>query len=333
MNRQILLASRPTGLPTEANFRMVEAPVPRAGEGEVVVRNHFLSLDPYMRGRIGDAKSYAKPVEIDEVMIGGTAGEVVESRNPRFAVGESVVGALGWSEYGVSDGKGLARVDTRVAPLSVYLGALGMPGVTAWVGLIDIAAPKAGETVVVSAAAGAVGSVVGQLAKAHGARAVGIAGGAGKCAYVTGELGFDACVDYKAGRLYEDLKAAAPNGIDVYFDNVGGEILDAVLARTNPFARIAVCGMISLYNAVSANDVYAIRNLRAVLTNRIRMQGFIVNDRMELWPKALAELKSLFAAGKLKYRETVLQGLENAPAGLIGLLQGRNLGKQLVRLV
>lgn len=333
MNRQIVLASRPTGLPKPENFQLVEHPVPRAGEGEVVVRNHYLSLDPYMRMRMNDAKSYAKPVEIGEVMVGGTAGEVIESRHPRWRVGDHVVGAFGWSEYGVSDGKGLARVDPKVAPLSVYLGTLGMPGITAWVGLIDIANPQPGATVVVSAASGAVGSVVGQIAKIRGARAVGIAGGAEKCAYVTSELGFDACVDYKAGRLYEDLKAATPQGIDVYFENVGGEILDVVLARANPFARFAVCGMISMYNAASAADVPPIRNIRSVLTNRIRMQGFIVSDRMELWPLARADLEAWFAAGKLKYRETVLDGLASAPAGLIGLLQGRNFGKQLVRLV
>jgi len=214
----------------------------------VLVRNRFLSLDPYMRGRMDDAKSYAAPQKLDETMVGGTAGEVVESRNPRFAIGDAVVGMLGWQLYGVSDGSGLTKVDTSRIPLSAYLGSVGMPGVTAWYGLNRIIAPKAGETIVVSAASGAVGSVVGQLAKAAGCRAVGIAGGPQKCAIVTDEYGFDACVDYKAGRLYEDLRAATPDGVDGLFENVGGEPLDATLRRMNAFGRVAVCGLISGYS-------------------------------------------------------------------------------------
>ncbi len=332
MNRRIVLASRPQGLPTAQNFRLEEVPVPSVADGCILVRNRWLSLDPYMRGRMDAAKSYAKAVEIGEVMEGGTVGEVIESRNDKFKVGEFVTGRIGWQEYGTSDGTGVAKVDAAAAPLSAYLGVLGMPGITAWVGLLDIGQAKAGETVVVSAASGAVGSVVGQIAKIHGARAVGIAGGKAKCDYVVNELGFDACLDYKAGGLHDALKTACPQGIDVYFENVGGPIMDAVLTFMNPFSRMPVCGLISQYNATSIDDLYGVKNIRSVLTNRIRMQGFIVSDRMELWRPARAGLAAWFAAGKLKYRESVVSGLDNAPAALIGLLQGRNFGKQLVKL-
>jgi NADPH-dependent curcumin reductase CurA len=329
-NRQILLVSRPEGWVTEANFRLAATSIPKPGDGQFLVRNHWLSLDPYMRGRMDAKKSYAKYVELGEVMTGGTVGEVVESRHPRFATGELVTGAFGWQEYAVSDGTGVRKVDGAKAPPSYALGVLGMPGVTAWMGLLDIAQPQPGETVVVSAASGAVGSVVGQLAKLKGCRAVGIAGGKAKCDYVVGELGFDACVDYKAGRLRDDLQAAAPKGIDVSFENVGGEVLDAVLPLMNPASRITICGLVSQYNAT---EPYGVRNLRAVLVNRIRMQGFIVSDRMELWPRALEELGRWVAEGRIKYRETVAQGLENAPRAFIGMLRGENLGKQLVKLV
>jgi hypothetical protein len=332
-NHRVVLASRPSGMPTRANFRLEAVPVPHAAAGEIVVRNHWLSLDPYMRGRMDAAKSYAKPVEIDQVMEGGTVGEVVESQHERFKVGEFVTGRFGWQEYAVSDGSGAARVDPQLAPLSTYLGVLGMPGVTAWVGLLDIAQPKAGDTVVVSAASGAVGSVVGQIAKIKGCRAVGIAGGKAKCDYVVGELGLDACVDYKASAFHDELKAACPDGIDVYFENVGGAILDAVLARMNAFGRIAVCGLIAQYNAASADQLYGNKNIRSILTNRLRVQGFIVSDRMELWRPARADLAQWFADGKLRYRETVAHGLESAPDALIGLLQGQNFGKQLVKLL
>jgi NADPH-dependent curcumin reductase CurA len=328
-NRQILLVSRPSGFPTEANFKLVETPAPAPADGQFLVRNHWLSLDPYMRARMDAAKSYAKFVELGDVMIGGTVGEVVASRHPQFAVGEFVNGALGWQDYALSDGSGVRKVGAKRAPLSYYLGVLGMPGVTAWMGLVDIAQAKPGETVVVSAASGAVGSVVGQLARLKGCRAVGIAGGARKCEYVATELGFDACVDYKRGNLYDDLKAAAPAGTDVYFDNVGGETLDTVLRLMNPFSRITVCGLISQY---SATEQYGVRNLRSVLVNRIRMQGFIVSDRMQLWPQALAELGEHVAAGRIKYRETVATGLANAPRAFLGMLRGDNLGKQLVKL-
>jgi NADPH-dependent curcumin reductase CurA len=328
-NKQILLASRPTGWVEESNFKLVETPVPQIADGQVLVRNHFLSLDPYMRGRMNDAKSYAAPVNLGDVMVGGTAGEVVASKNPKFAVGDKVVGYLGWQLYGVSDGAMLMKVDDRHIPLSAYLGSVGMPGVTAWYGLMDICAPKAGETVVVTAASGAVGSVVGQLAKMKGCRAVGIAGGAEKCRYVVDELGFDACVDYKAGNLWKDIKAATPNGIDCLFENVGGEIFDTLLGRMNAFSRIAVCGLISQYNS----EPHAMKNIGSVLINRIKMQGFIVSEHMERWPVALAELGQGVATGKIKYRETVAQGLENAPQAFIGLLKGANLGKQLVKLI
>ena len=329
INRRVLLASRPSGWVSEANFRIEEAPLRAPADGEVLVKNLWLSLDPYMRGRMNEGKSYAAKQEIGEVMIGGTVGEVVESRNPKFAKGDKVLGMLGWQQYGLSDGKGLNKVDASRVPLSAYLGVLGMPGVTAWVGLLDVCQPKAGETVAVSAASGAVGSVVGQIAKIKGCRAVGIAGGRQKCEYVVKELGFDACVDYKAGALNDDLKAAVPDGIDCYFENVGGEILDAALRRMNAFSRIAVCGLISQYNAT---EPYGVKTVQSVLTNRIKVQGFIVSDRMELWPKALADLAGWVAAGRIKYRETVTEGLENAPKAFIGLLKGENFGKQLVRL-
>ena len=324
-NRQILLASRPTGWVEPSNFKLVETPVPAIADGQVLVRNHWLSLDPYMRGRMNDTKSYAAPVNLGDVMIGGTAGEVVASKNPKFAVGDKVVGMLGWQLYGVSDGTQLMKVDDRHIPLSAYLGPVGMPGVTAWYGLMDICQPKAGETVVVTAASGAVGSVVGQLAKMKGCRAVGIAGGPDKCRYVVDELGFDACVDYKAGNLWKDIKAATPDGIDCLFENVGGEIFDTLLGRMNAFSRIALCGLISQYNS----EPHAMKNIGSVLINRIRMQGFIVSEHMERWPVALQELGQGVATGKIKYRETVAQGLENAPQAFIGLLKGANLPNPL----
>ena len=315
---------------TEDNFRLIDSPLPSPAEGQVLVRNHWLSLDPYMRGRMDDARSYAKGADLGQVMVGGTVGEVLESKSPKFRPGDRVVGALGWQEYGVGDAAALAKIDTSIAPASCYLGVLGMPGVTAWMGLLDIAQPKEGETVVVSAASGAVGSVVGQLAKIAGCRVVGIAGGSAKCRHVVDALGFDACVDYKAGRLRADLEAAAPDGVDIDFENVGGEVLDTVLGLMNPFSRISVCGLVSQYNSA---EPYGLKNLRAILVNRIRMQGFIVSDRLELWPQALAELTQWFREGKLRYHETVAHGLERAPAAFIGMLRGENLGKQLVKLV
>jgi hypothetical protein len=329
INRQILLVSRPQGEASVSNFRLVEKPLAPLKDGEVRVRNHYLSLDPYMRGRMDDAKSYAAPQPLDEVMIGGTVGVVSESRNPAFKAGDSVVGMFGWQEYGTSDGTGLNKVDASRVPLSAYLGAVGMPGVTAWYGLNRIIEPKAGETVVVSAASGAVGSVVGQLAKAAGCRVVGIAGGADKCRYVVETLGFDACVDYKAGKLHEDLKAATPDGIDGYFENVGGDVLNAVLARMNAFGRIAVCGMISSYDGKPTQ----LDAPRLILTQRLKLQGFIVSEHLDVWPQALNELGERVATKKLHFRESIAEGLQNAPEAFLGLLRGKNFGKQLVKLV
>jgi NADPH-dependent curcumin reductase CurA len=329
INRQIHLVSRPQGAASVDNFKLVETPLEPLADGQVRVRNHFLSLDPYMRSRMDDSKSYAASQPLNEVMIGGTVGEVVESKNPKFAIGDKVVGIYGWQEFGTSDGKGLRKVDDTHIPLSAYLGPVGMPGVTAWLGLNKIIAPKAGETVVVSAASGAVGSVVGQLAKAAGCRAVGIAGGADKCRYVTETLGFDACIDYKAGNLHDDLKAALPNGADGYFENVGGEILDAVLSRMNAFGRIALCGMIASYDG----SPMPLKKPALLLTQRLKVQGFIVSESPEVWPEALTQLGGLVAQKKLQYRETIAQGLENAPEAFLGLLKGKNFGKQLVKLI
>ncbi len=329
MNVQVLLAGRPQGWVKESDFRIVERPVPAPREGEALVRNLYLSLDPYMRGRMNDAKSYAASVELGALMPGGTVGEVVESRNPEFAPGDIVLGSFGWQQFGLSDGRGLQKVLRRRFPLSLYLGTVGMPGVTAWIGLLKIGQPKAKETVVVSAASGAVGSVVGQLAKRQGCRAVGIAGGHAKCDYAVKGLGFDACVDYKAGRLAADLEAATPGGIDIYFENVGGEVLQAVIPRLNPFARIPLCGLISDYNATSPQGV---PDLRQFLFKRIKLQGFICSDSMELWPEALEQLADLVEDGGLKYRESIVEGIENAPKAFIGLFKGENLGKLIVKL-
>jgi NADPH-dependent curcumin reductase CurA len=324
-----VLASRPKADVKPENFRLETVTIPVLKEGEVLVRNHYLSLDPYMRGRMSAAKSYAASQALDETMIGGTAGEVVASSNPKFAPGDQVVGMLGWAEMGVSDGLLLRKVDTSRIPLSAYLGPVGMPGMTAWYGLNQIMLPKPGETVVVSAASGAVGSVVGQLARQRGCRAVGIAGGAEKCAYVVDELGFDACIDYKAGNLAADLAAATPNGVDAVFENVGGQVFDTTLTRMNAFGRIALCGLIAGYSG----EEIPLHNLRSLLTNRLSLRGFIVSEHMELWPQGLGELGMLVATGKLKYRETIAPNLAAAPEAFIGLLKGRNFGKQLVRLI
>jgi NADPH-dependent curcumin reductase CurA len=328
-NIQVLLASRPRGWVKESDFRIVEQPVPATRDGEVLVRNLYLSLDPYMRGRMNDAKSYAANVELGAVMVGATVGEVAESRNPEFKPGDMVLGSFGWQQYGVNDGKGLQKIVRRSFPPSLYLGTVGMPGVTAWIGLLKIGQPKPKETVVVSAASGAVGSVVGQLAKRQGCRAVGIAGGQAKCDYVVKELGFDACIDYKAGRLAADLEAAAPGGIDIYFENVGGEVLQTVIPRLNPFARIPLCGLISDYNATSPQGI---PDLRQFLVRRIKLQGFICSDTMGLWPEALRQLADLVEDGTIKYRETIVEGIENAPRAFIGLFKGENFGKLVVKL-
>jgi len=336
INRQIHLVSRPTGEAGPENFRLVEQPLGTPGEGQVLVRHHFLSLDPYMRGRMNDAKSYAQPQPLDKVMQGGTVGVVAASKHPDYKPGDNVVGFGGWQEYSIVDGGipgSLRKVDTNRVPLSAYLGAVGMPGVTAWYGLMKICQPKPGQTIVVSAASGAVGSAVGQLAKTRGCRAVGIAGGKDKCEYVTRELGFDACIDYKAHKdaksLYQALKEATPDGIDGNFENVGGPILDAVLARMNAFGRIALCGMISGYDG----QPIPLQHPQLILQSRLTIEGFIVSEHMEVWPEALKELGTLVAIGKLKYRESVAEGLASAPEAFLGLLKGRNFGKQVVKLV
>ena len=335
-NQQVLLDNRPTGEATTGNFKIVSIETPELQEGQVLVRHHFLSLDPYMRGRMNDSKSYTAPQPLGQVMGAGTVGEVVESRSPKFQPGDQVVGMGGWQHYSVinvSEPGALRKVDTAHVSLSHYLGAVGMPGVTAWYGLVKVIEPKAGETLVVSAATGAVGSAFGALAKARGCRAVGIAGGPDKCRYAVEELGFDACIDYKlhadAGSLSKAIKEACPNGIDGHFENVGGMVLDAVLLRMNAFGRIALCGMIAGYDGKPMPMTYP----ALILTNRLKVQGFIVSEHMDIWPEALKELGMLVGTGKLRPRESVAQGLEAAPEAFLGLLKGKNFGKQLVKLI
>jgi NADPH-dependent curcumin reductase CurA len=334
-NKQIHLDNRPQGEALASNFKLVVGETAPLKEGEVLVQHHFLSLDPYMRGRMNDAKSYAQPQALGQTMGGGTVGEVIESRNAKFNVGDKVVGMGGWQQYSVVDADqmgALRKVDTRQVPLSAYLGAVGMPGVTAWYGLVKIIEPKVGQTMVVSAATGAVGSAFAALSKARGCRTVGIAGGPDKCKYAVEELGFDACIDYKlhqdASSLSRALKEACPAGIDGYFENVGGMVLDAVLSRMNAFGRIAVCGMIAGYNGAPLPMTYP----ALILMNRLKVQGFIVSEHMEFWPEALKELGMLVASGKLRARESIAQGLEAAPEAFLGLLKGKNFGKQLVKL-
>lgn len=334
-NKQIHLDNRPQGEASASNFKLVTAETPPLQDGQVLVRHRFLSLDPYMRGRMNDAKSYAAPQPLGQVMQGGTVGEVVESRNPKFQPGDQVVGFGGWQEYSVVDGNQpgvLRKVDTTHVPLSHYLGAVGMPGVTAWYGLVKIIEPKEGQTIVVSAASGAVGSALGALAKARGCRAVGIAGGPDKCRYVTEELGFDACVDYKqhkdAHSLSKALKEACPQGVDGYFENVGGMVMDAVMLRMNAFGRIALCGMIAGYDGQPIPMSYP----QLLLTNRLLLQGFIVSEHMDVWPQALQELGTLVGTGKLRPRESVAEGIESAPQAFLGMLKGKNFGKQLVKV-
>ena len=328
MNTQILLDHRPTGKVSPANFRIIETPAPAPGPGEVLVRHQFLSLDPYMRGRLSDAKSYASPQEVGAVMGGGTVGIVEASNNPGFKAGDAVIGMGGWQRYSVSDGHGLRVIDAKAIPIQAYLGAVGMPGVTAWYGLNRIIAPKASETVLVSAATGAVGSVVGQLARHAGARAVGIAGGPEKCAYAVKELSYAACVDHTSPRFAEELKAALPGGVDGVFENVGGEPFQQALRRLNDFARVAICGLIASYEGPPT----ALPDMRIFLVRRIKVEGFIVSDHMNLWPKAIGELAGLVAAKRLTWRETIRDGLESAPQGLVELLQGGNFGKMLIRV-
>ena len=329
VNRQVVLRSRPVGMPKPADFDLVESPLPSPKDGEVLCRTIYLSLDPYMRGRISGAKSYAASVEPGQVIVGGTVGEVLESRHPGLAKGDVVLGYDGWQSHAVSKGGGLRKLDPKQAPVSTALGVLGMPGMTAYVGLLDIGQPKPGETVVVSAASGAVGSAVGQIAKIKGARAVGVAGSQDKCDYVVRELGFDACVNYRKGDLPASLKQACPNGVDVYFENVGGDVLRAVMQLLNQNARIPLCGMISEYNASESTPG---PNLRPLLFNRALIKGFIVSDHMARMGDFVKDCSGWVRDGRLKYREDVVVGLEKAPEAFFGLLLGRNFGKLLVRV-
>lgn len=327
-NTQVLMKQHPKGGVTEQDFEIVEREIPKPGPDQVLVRNIYLSLDPYMRGRMDPVRSYAAHLHPGDLMIGGTVGEVIESNVPSLPKGTYVNGMLGWQEYGVAKANELRVLDPKVAPISTALGVLGMPGCTAHYGLMEIGQPKPGETVVVSAASGAVGSVVGQIAKIKGCRVVGIAGGKAKCDYVVTELGFDACIDYKAGDMHAAFKAATPERVDVYFENVGGEIMEMVFGRLNSFARVAICGLIAQYNG----QPYPFTGMRHVLVNRAKVQGFIISEHMSYWPGAITEMAGWIKEGKLKYREDIADGLRNAPQAFIGLLSGRNFGKQLVRI-
>lgn len=329
MNRRVLLRSRPVGEPRPTDFELVEAPIPSPGEGQVLARTIYLSVDPYMRGRMNAARSYAPSVELGQVMVGGTVGQVVESRSPAFVPGDFVVGYGGWQTHAVADAAALRKLDPAAAPMSTALGVLGMPGMTAYVGLLDIGRPQPGETVVVSAAAGAVGSAVGQIAKIKGCRTVGVAGPPEKCAHVVKDLGFDACVSYRSPDLRAALREACPAGIDVYFDNVGGAVLEAVLGQVNRGARIPLCGLISQYNATEPAPG---PNLGPVLWNRVLIRGFIVSDHLDRQGDFLRDCGAWVREGRLRYREDIVDGLERAPEALIGLLRGRNLGKMLVRV-
>ena len=333
-NRQILLAARPEGEPQPKHFRRAETPAPEPGEGEVLLRTLWLSLDPYMRGRMSAARSYARPVEVGEVMEGGTVSKVVASRRKEFAPGDIVLARAGWQDYAVSDGSGLRKLDPARAPISTALGVLGMPGLTAYTGLNIIGQPKAGETVAVAAATGPVGATVGQIAKLKGCRAVGIAGGPDKCRYLIDQLGFDAAVDHRASDFADKLRLACPRGIDVYFENVGGAVWDAVFPLLNDFARVPVCGLIAHYNdaALPAGPDLTPQLMRAVLTKRLTIRGFIVRDFVAHAADFERDVSQWVREGKIKYKEDVVEGLENAPQAFIGLLRGKNFGKLLVRV-
>ena len=335
INRRIVLASRPTAAPTPANFRLEESAIPVPAAGQFLLRADYLSLDPYMRGRMSDAPSYAPPVEIGGVMTGGTVSRVIASQHPDYQVGDLVMAYTGWQDYAVSDGNGVTRLDPAMPHPSYALGLFGMPGFTAYAGLLDIGQPQAGETVVVAAATGAVGSVVGQIAKIKGARVVGIAGGAEKCRYAVEQLGFDACIDHRASDFAAQLALACPQGIDVYFENVGGAVFEAVLPLLNVHARVPLCGLIAQYNGVTPNAALLAALPRKLLTSRIRMQGFIIFDyyqRAGYFADFFRDMSAWVAAGNIKYREDVVQGLENAPQAFIGLLEGKNFGKLVVQL-
>ena len=329
--RRVVLVRRPPGEPAESDFRVEEAAMPEPRHGEVLVKVHYLSLDPYQRGRMREAASYAAPVGLGEVMTGGIVGEVVKSEHAGFKVGDIVEDRLGWQEYAVGGGPTLRKVDPSIAPISTANGVLGMPGMTAYFGLLHVGQPKPGETIVVSAASGAVGQVVGQIGKIMGCRVVGIAGGPKKCGFVKDELGFDACLDYKAEEdLDSALRAACPHGIDVYFDNVGGTITDSVLRNLNFFARVALCGSISQYNATAAE--MGPRLFGTFVGKRVNMRGFIVTDFAQHYGPAMRQMGEWIASGKLKYREDIVVGIDKAPRAFIGLLRGENFGKLLVKM-
>ncbi len=334
VNRRFVLARRPQGDVAESDFRLEKEPVPAAGAGQLLLRTRYLSLDPYMRGRMSDAPSYARPVGLGEVMTGQAVCVVEASHAPGFEPGDLVLAVAGWQDYAVVDAAHATKLEAGIPKPSYALGVLGMPGLTAYVGLLDIGAPRPGETVVVSAATGAVGSIVGQIAKLHGCRVVGIAGGPEKCAYAVGTLGFDACLDHRAGELRERLQAAAPKGIDVYFENVGGAVLAAVLPLLNVHARVPVCGLVSWYNLTKLPDGpdRTPQLMSTLLRRRIKMQGFIIFDHMDRMPQFYAQMREWLGAGQVRYREEILDGLESAPRGLIGLLRGENFGKLIVRV-
>ena len=335
INHRIVLNSRPVGAPTLDNFRLEEAPIAAPATGEVLLRTLFLSLDPYMRGRMSDGPSYAAPVALGEVMVGSTISRVEASQHPDFKAGDLVLGQSGWQSLALSNGKALSKLDTAMTQPSLALGVLGMPGFTAYMGLLDIGQPQAGETVVVAAASGAVGSVVGQIANLQGCRVVGIAGGAEKCRYVVSELGFDACIDHRSPDLKQQLAAACPKGIDVYFENVGGAVFDAVLPLLNTRARIPVCGLIANYNDTALPPGPDRLGLlpRTLLIKRIKMQGFIIfDDYAHHYGEFFGEMSQWLKDGKIKFREDVFDGLENAPQAFIGLLEGKNFGKLVVRV-
>ncbi|TAL89754.1 MAG: NADP-dependent oxidoreductase [Rhodanobacter sp.] len=335
MQRAIVLNSRPVGAPTPDNFRLRENPLPTPAHGELLLRTLYLSLDPYMRGRMSDAKSYAAPVAIGDVMVGGTVSRVQASKHPDFKEGDLVLGFSGWQDHALSDGTGLSKLDPQMETSSLALGVLGMPGFTAYMGLLDIGEPKAGETVVVAAASGAVGSVVGQIAKLKGCRSVGIAGGPEKCRYVVEQLGFDACIDHRSVNFAAELAAACPDGIDVYFENVGGAVFDAVLPLLNASARVPVCGLIANYNDTALPDGPDRLGLlaRTILTRRIRMQGFIIfDDYGHRYGEFMQQMSQWVQAGKIKFREDIVDGLDQAPQAFIGMLNGSNFGKLVVRV-
>lgn len=331
VNRQYTLASRPAGFPNETDFRLVEAPVPALEDGQVLIGTLFLSVDPYMRGRISGMKSYATPVAIGQVMVGGAVGRVMESRNQALAVGDIVEAYSGWQEYAVMDGRGLRKIDASIAPVSTALGVLGMPGLTAYFGLIDVCDPKPGETVLVSSAAGAVGALAGQIARIKGCRAVGIAGSEEKIDYLLKDLGLDAAFNYKTvGNYYAKIRQLCPNGVDVYFDNVGGPITDAVFPQLNLHARVAICGQISQYNLEKPE--MGPRQLGLLIVTRSKVQGFLVSDYAARFPEGLAQLAHWVQEGNLKYREDIVEGFENTPKAFIGMLKGDNIGKRLVKV-